>query len=114
MILLLLLPFAGLSQSDSACYSHVENKKIAEGLLRGKQCEYNIEQMRLSYDDCKIENQGLIGTVAKKDQEISDLTKTIGEKDILIDRLEQKVKRKNRLIIVETAIIAIETIFLMR
>jgi hypothetical protein len=102
MILLSLLPFAALSQNDSIWYSPEENKLIAAGLLRGKQCENNIGQMRISYGECQDQLAVQSVEIVKKDSEITELKASIVEKDLKIDKLESKVRNRNKTILVLT------------
>lgn len=99
-ILLLSVSSSAYSQSDTICYSSEQNRKIAEGLLLGKKCENNLNQMRLSYGDCmdQLTVQGL--EITKRDEKIDELKDSIVEKDLKIEKLESKVRNRNKTILV--------------
>lgn len=113
MILLLSGSHLALSQNDSICYARAQAIKIATDLLEGKKCENSLKQSRLSYSDCteQLNVQGV--EFSKVIDKNTELEKSIQEKEIEIDRLEQKIKRKNKVITVLVITGIIETFLLI-
>jgi predicted RNase H-like nuclease (RuvC/YqgF family) len=103
MLLLTLLLSAStslLSQSDTVCYTSDQNRKIAVKLLEGKKCENNLTQMRLSYADCMDQLPLQAGMINKAESEKEELKKSIIEKDLQIEKLESKLRNRNKTILV--------------
>lgn len=113
MILLWQGSLEALSQSDSVCYSSAENRLIAHKLIEGKKCEFSLHYMQESYDDCteqlKIQSEEMAITNSLN----IDLKGKIEEKDQLIERLENKIKRRNRVITVMAVAEALTAFFLL-